>query len=57
MRPITRDILTREIIGWHQQGLIDRPLLETLLPRYETQGRFLAVCSSGLACSPFSSWA
>lgn len=43
MRPITRDVLTREIIGWHQQGLIDRPLLETLLPRYETQGRFLAV--------------
>ncbi|HCB14292.1 MAG TPA: DUF2157 domain-containing protein [Gammaproteobacteria bacterium] len=42
MRPITRDVLTREVIDWHQQGLIDRPLLDTLLPRYETQGRFLA---------------
>ncbi len=43
MRPITRDLLTREVSDWHQQGLIDRPLLETLLPRYETQqGRFLA---------------
>ena len=42
MRPITRDLLTREVIDWHQQGLIDRPLLEVLLPRYETRGRFLA---------------
>ncbi|MCP5196318.1 MAG: hypothetical protein H6974_05985 [Gammaproteobacteria bacterium] len=43
MRPITRDLLAREAIDWHQQGLIDRPLLDTLLPRYETQGRFLAM--------------
>jgi hypothetical protein len=42
MRFINRDVLTREFIDWHQQGLIDRSLLETLLPRYETQGRFLA---------------
>jgi hypothetical protein len=42
MRLINRDVLTREVIDWHQQGLIDRSLLETLLPRYETQGRFLA---------------
>lgn len=42
MRSITRDVLTREVTNWHQQGLIDRPLLEVLLPRYETQGRFLA---------------
>jgi uncharacterized membrane protein len=42
MRLITRDLLTREITDWHQQGWIDRPLLDTLLPRYETQGRFLA---------------
>jgi hypothetical protein len=42
MRSITRDVLTREVIDWHQQGLIDRPLLDMLLPRYETQGRFLA---------------
>ena len=42
MRPITHDLLTREVTAWHQQGLIDRPLLETLLPRYESSGRFLA---------------
>ena len=42
MRAMTRDVLTREITSWHQQGLIDRSLLETLLPRYESQGRFLA---------------
>ncbi|MCB1822037.1 MAG: hypothetical protein KDI73_10720 [Candidatus Competibacteraceae bacterium] len=42
MRLINRDVLTREVIDWHQQGLIDRSLLHTLLPRYETQGRFLA---------------
>jgi len=42
MRSITRDVLTHEVIHWHQQGLIDRALLENLLPRYETQGRFLA---------------
>ena len=42
MRPVTRSLLTRELTDWHQQGLIDRSLLETLLPRYETQGRFLA---------------
>ena len=41
MRAITREVLTREITSWHQQGLIDRSLLETLLPRYESQGRFL----------------
>lgn len=42
MRPTTRDLLTREITDWHQQGLIDRSLLDILLPRYETRGRFLA---------------
>ena len=42
MRSITREVLTREITDWHQQGLIDRSLLDALLPRYETQGRFLA---------------
>ncbi|MCB1778030.1 MAG: hypothetical protein KDI50_11405 [Candidatus Competibacteraceae bacterium] len=41
MRLINRDVLVREIIDWHQQGLIDRSLRDTLLPRYETQGRFL----------------
>ena len=43
MRPTTRDLLTREVTDWHQQGLIGRPLLDTLLARYETHGRFLAV--------------
>ena len=43
MRPTTRNLLTQEVTAWHQQGLIDRPLLDTLLPRYETHGRFLAV--------------
>lgn len=42
MRSLTRDLLTREVIDWHQQGLINRSLLNTLLPRYETHGRFLA---------------
>lgn len=42
MRPTSRDLLTREVIDWHQQGLIDRRLLEILLPRYETRGRWLA---------------
>ena len=42
MRPTTRDLLTREVTDWHQQGLIGRPLLDTLLARYETRGRFLA---------------
>ena len=42
MRSITREVLTREVTDWHQQGLIDRSLLDALLPRYETQGRFLA---------------
>lgn len=42
MRPTTRDVLTREVTDWHQQGLIGRPLLDTLLLRYERQGRFLA---------------
>lgn len=42
MRSITRDLLTREAIDWHQQGLINQSLLDALLPRYETHGRFLA---------------
>lgn len=42
MRSITRTLLTQEVTAWHQQGLIDRPLLDVLLPRYETRGRFLA---------------
>ena len=42
MRPTTRDLLTREVTDWHQQGLISQPLLDTLLSRYETHGRFLA---------------
>ncbi|MDG4597394.1 MAG: hypothetical protein P9F75_17195 [Candidatus Contendobacter sp.] len=41
MLPTTRDLLTREVTDWHQQGLIDRSLLNVLLPRYETRGRFL----------------
>ena len=41
MLPTTRDLLTREVTDWHQQGLIDRSLLDVLLPRYETRGRFL----------------
>lgn len=43
MRPTTRDLLTREAIAWHQQGLIAQSLLDILLSRYETHGRFLAV--------------
>ena len=43
MRLITHDLLAREVTAWHQQGLIDRSLLETLLPRYETRSRFLSV--------------
>ena len=43
MRPITHDLLTREATDWHQQGLIDRPLLEVLLGRYARRGEFLAV--------------
>ena len=42
MRPTTRDLLTHEVTHWHQQGLISQPLLDTLLARYETHGRFLA---------------
>ena len=42
MRPITRDLLTSEITEWHQQGLIDRSLLTTLLERYARRGEFLA---------------
>ena len=42
MRPITRDLLTAEITEWHQQGLIDRSLLTTLLERYARRGEFLA---------------
>ncbi len=42
MRPITRDVLTREVIDWHQQGLINQPLRDALLLRYETHDRFLA---------------
>lgn len=42
MLPTTRDLLTREVTDWHQQGLIDRSLLDVLLPRYETRGRFLS---------------
>lgn len=43
MRSIARDALTREVIDWHQQGLISRALLDVLLPRYQTHGQFLAV--------------
>lgn len=42
MRSITRDMLLHEAIDWHQQGLIDRALLNALSPRYEAHGRFLA---------------
>ena len=42
MRSITRDVLTREVIDWHQQGLISQSLLDILLPRYQTHGQFLA---------------
>ena len=42
MRLITQELLAREVTAWHQQGLIDQSLLETLLPRYETHSRFLS---------------
>lgn len=42
MRSITHDLLTREATDWHQQGLIDRPMLELLLERYARRGEFLA---------------
>lgn len=42
MLPTTRELLTHQVTDWHQQGLIDRPLLETLLARYATHGQFLA---------------
>jgi hypothetical protein len=42
MRPSTHDLLTREVTDWHQQGLIDRSLLEVLLGRYARRGEFLA---------------
>ena len=42
MLPTTRELLTREVTDWHQQGLINRPLLDLLLARYATHGRFLA---------------
>ncbi len=38
----TRDLLTHEATNWHQQGLIERPLLDTLLVRYERRDRFIA---------------
>ncbi len=42
MLATTRELLTHEVTDWRQQGLIDRPLLEILLARYATHGRFLA---------------
>lgn len=42
MRPATHDLLTREATDWHQQGLIDRSLLDVLLGRYARRGEFLA---------------
>ncbi|MBL8259852.1 MAG: hypothetical protein JNM60_08605 [Candidatus Competibacteraceae bacterium] len=42
MRPVTHDLLSREATDWHQQGLIDRPLLELLLQRYARRGEILA---------------
>ncbi|MBK7542103.1 MAG: hypothetical protein IPN66_18190 [Candidatus Competibacteraceae bacterium] len=42
MRAVTHDLLSREATDWHQQGLIDRPLLDLLLQRYARRGEFLA---------------
>lgn len=42
MRSTTCNLMTREVIDWHQQGLIDYVLLDVLLPRYEQRGQFLA---------------
>lgn len=41
MRPVTHDLMSREAIDWHQQGLIDRPLLDLLLQRYAQRGEVL----------------
>jgi uncharacterized membrane protein YidH (DUF202 family) len=41
MRPVTHSLLTREATAWHQEGLIDRSLLDTLLQRYSHRGQFL----------------
>ncbi len=41
MRSSTRDLLTCEVTDWHQRGLIDRALLDTLLPRYASRDRFM----------------
>lgn len=42
MRSVTHDLLAREATDWHQQGLIDRALLELLLQRYGRRGEWLA---------------
>lgn len=42
MRSVTHDLLSREATDWHQQGLIDRPLLDLLLQRYARRGEILA---------------
>ena len=41
MRSSTRDLLTCEVTDWHQRGLIDRALLDTLLLRYASRDRFM----------------
>ncbi|HCK81533.1 MAG TPA: hypothetical protein PK880_04420 [Candidatus Competibacter sp.] len=41
MRAVTHDLLSREATDWHQQGVIDRPLLDLLLQRYARRGEFL----------------
>jgi hypothetical protein len=41
MRPVTHDLMSREATDWHQQGLIDRPLLDLLLQRYARRGEML----------------
>jgi len=42
MRHATHDLLVREATGWHQQGLIDRSLLDVLLERHAQRGELLA---------------
>lgn len=42
MRTVTQQLLLYEATAWHQQGLIDRPLLELLRQRYAQRSEYLA---------------
>lgn len=41
MRHVTHDLLVREATGWHQQGLIDRSLLDVMVERHAQRGDIL----------------